>query len=44
MQQCGSHAVLRVYNNRNIERLFAAFSSYKFFLAKDNVREVIVTR
>lgn len=44
MQQNGNYQVLRVYNNRSIERLFADFSSYKFFLAKDNVREVIVTR
>ncbi|MHB1021031.1 MAG: methyltransferase domain-containing protein [Acidobacteriaceae bacterium] len=44
MQQSGDYKVLRIYNNRSIERLFADFSSYKFFLAKDNVREVIVTR
>lgn len=30
--------------NRQIEQLFHEFTSYKFFLAKDNLREVIVTR
>ncbi len=31
-------------NNRQIERLFQRFRSSKFFLAKDHVREVLVTR
>jgi len=30
--------------NRQIEQLFHEFTSYRFFLAKDNLREVIVTR
>jgi SAM-dependent methyltransferase len=34
----------RVFNNRNIENLFRDFSSIKFFLARDNVREVLVVR
>ena len=34
----------RVFNNRHIESLFKDFSSLKFFLAKDNVREVLVVR
>jgi SAM-dependent methyltransferase len=34
----------RVFNNRNIENLFRDFSSVKFFLARDNVREVLVVR
>ncbi len=34
----------RVFNNRHIENLFKDFSSLKFFLARDNVREVLVTR
>lgn len=34
----------RVFNNRNIENLFRDFASIKFFLARDNVREVIVMR
>jgi len=34
----------RVFNNRHIENLFKDFASLKFFLAKDNVREVLVVR
>lgn len=31
-------------NNRQIEGLFQRFQSHRFFLAKDDVREVLVTR
>jgi SAM-dependent methyltransferase len=34
----------RVFNNRNIENLFRDYASIKFFLGRDNVREVIVIR
>jgi len=34
----------RVFNNRHIENLFREFASLKFFLARDNVREVLVIR
>ena len=34
----------RVFNNRHIESLFRDFASIKFFLARDNVREVLVVR
>jgi SAM-dependent methyltransferase len=34
----------RVFNNRHIENLFHDFASIKFFLARDNVREVLVVR
>lgn len=34
----------RVFNNRHIENLFKGFSNIKFFLARDNVREVLVVR
>ena len=34
----------RVFNNRHIENLFKEFASLKFFLARDNVREVLVVR
>ncbi len=34
----------RVFNNRHIENLFREFASLKFFLARDNVREVLVVR
>lgn len=34
----------RVFNNRHIENLFRDYASLKFFLARDNVREVLVVR
>ncbi|MGH9512949.1 MAG: methyltransferase domain-containing protein [Terriglobales bacterium] len=34
----------RVFNNRHIENLFRDFASIKFFLTRDNVREVLVIR
>jgi SAM-dependent methyltransferase len=34
----------RVFNNRHIENLFRDFVSIKFFLARDNIREVLVVR
>jgi SAM-dependent methyltransferase len=34
----------RVFNNRHIENLFHDFASLKFFLARDNIREVLVAR
>jgi hypothetical protein len=44
MQQADPHPVQRVYTNRNIEKLFAQYSNYRFFLAKDNLYEVLLTR
>jgi hypothetical protein len=34
----------RVFNNRHIENLFRDFSSIKFFLSRDAIREVLVVR
>ncbi len=34
----------RVFQNRHIENLFKDFSSVKFFLARDHVREVLVVK
>jgi len=34
----------RVFNNRHVENLFHDYASLKFFLARDNVREVLVVR
>ena len=34
----------RVFNNRHIENLFRDFSSIKFFLARDAIREVLLVR
>jgi cyclopropane fatty-acyl-phospholipid synthase-like methyltransferase len=34
----------RIFNNRHIENLFHDFSSLKFFLGRDNIREVLIVR
>lgn len=34
----------RVFNNRHVENLFREYSSMKFFLGRDNIREVLVIR
>lgn len=44
MLPTGTFPVVTLYSNRQIEELFAEYSGYKFFLAKDNLREVLVTR
>jgi len=44
MQKVGKFPLVQVFQNRQIERMFQAYSNYKFFLAKDNLAEVIVTR
>lgn len=44
MQESANWPVQRVFTNRGIENLFRAYSGYKFFLAKDSVYEVIITR
>jgi hypothetical protein len=44
MQPSGNYPLLQVYSNRKIENMLSAFSNYRFFLAKDSLREVIITR
>src|SRR5260370_9967270 len=44
MQRAVNYPVLHKYNNRQIENMLKDFNSYRFFLAKDNLREVIITR
>ncbi len=44
VQQIKPLALQRVFNNRHIETLFRDFSSIKFFLSRDNIREVLVVR
>jgi hypothetical protein len=34
----------RVFNNRHVENLFRDYASIKFFLGRDNIREVLVIR
>jgi hypothetical protein len=40
----GSSAPAQYFNNRSIEKLFHRYSSVKFFLARDHLREIIVRR
>jgi hypothetical protein len=44
IQKAGTYPVLQIYSNRKVENLLREYSSYRFFLAKDSLREVIVTR
>jgi hypothetical protein len=36
--------ILRIFNSRHVENLFKDFASRKFFLGRDNIREVMVVR
>ena len=40
----GNHPVQAMYQTRQIERFLQGYSSVRFFLGKDNVREVIAAR
>ena len=40
----GHFRLQRVFNNRHIENLFHGYKSIKFFLGRDNLREVLVIR
>lgn len=42
--QRGSRKSAQVFNNRSLEKLFADFESVKFFLTRENLREVIIKR
>jgi SAM-dependent methyltransferase len=44
MQRIAVHPILQTYTNRQVETLFKRYASFKFFLAKDTLREVIVIR
>jgi hypothetical protein len=44
LQRIGGKPILHTQTNRQVEAIFHRYSGYKFFLAKDNLREVIVTR
>lgn len=39
-----AHRLLRVFNNRHVENLFHGYRSIKFFLARDNLREVLAVK
>ncbi|HXR96739.1 MAG TPA: hypothetical protein VN709_02745 [Terriglobales bacterium] len=40
----GSFRLQRIFNNRHVENLFRGYRSVKFFLARDNLREVVATK
>ena len=40
----GNFPVRQVYQTRQVERFLEGFSNVRFFLGKDNVREVIAVR
>jgi hypothetical protein len=40
----GTRPTGQVFNNRNLEKLFSRFASVKFFLTRENLREIIVRR
>jgi hypothetical protein len=42
--QRGQRKQAQVFNNRSLEKLFGQFESVKFFLTRENLREVIVKR
>ena len=44
MQPAAPFKLQRVFNNRHVENLFHDFNSIKFFLGRDNIREVLVVR
>jgi hypothetical protein len=44
VQRVGEYPQLANYTNRQIERLLSSFKGFHFYLAKDNMREVVVTR
>ena len=44
MSQRARRKPAQIFNNRNLEKLFQDFSSVKFFLTRDHLREVIVKR
>jgi len=44
LQPAAPYKLQRVFQNRHVETLFRDFNSIKFFLGRDNIREVLVIR
>ncbi|HYE24890.1 MAG TPA: class I SAM-dependent methyltransferase [Clostridia bacterium] len=44
LQAAQQFRLQRVFNNRHIENLFHDYTSLKFFLGRDNIREVLIIR
>lgn len=44
LQRGHQYKLQRVFANRHVENLFQDYTSFKFFLGKENVREVLIVR
>ena len=44
LQPARPYKLQRIFNNRHVENLVREYSSIKFFLGRDNIREVLVIR
>lgn len=44
LQPARPYKLERIFNNRHVENLFRDYGSIKFFLGRDNIREVLVLR
>jgi hypothetical protein len=44
LRQLRRRPLPHTFNNRSLERLFSGFTSVKFFLTRDSIREVIAIR
>lgn len=44
LQPARAFRLQRIFNNRHVENLFREYSSIKFFLGRDSIREVLVIR
>jgi SAM-dependent methyltransferase len=44
LQQGPAFQLQRVFHNRHVENLFCSYTSIKFFLGKENIREVLLVR
>ncbi len=44
LQRVAGFPILQTHTNRQVEQMLKEYSSYRFFLAKDALREVMVTR
>ncbi len=44
VQRAGEYPLRANYTNRQIERLFESFHAFRFYLGKDNMREVVIAR
>lgn len=43
-QETTSHPIQRIYTNRSIEKIFETYAATRFYLAQDQLYEVLITR